>query len=38
LLQCLVAMTVSQSLGQRVAMGAIAVVLAFITIFAVPAS
>jgi hypothetical protein len=38
MLQCLVAMTVSKSAGQRVAMVAIAIVLAFITIFAVPAS
>ena len=38
MLQCLVAITVSKSAGQRIAMAAIAVVLAFITIFAVPAS
>lgn len=37
LLQCLVAVTVSKSTGQRVGISAIAVVLAFITIFAVPA-
>jgi hypothetical protein len=38
MLQCLVAITVSKSAGQRVAMVVIAIVLAFITIFAVPAS
>ena len=38
MLQCLVAITVSKSVGQRVGMVAIAIVLAFITIFAVPAS
>ena len=38
LLQCLVALTVSQSLVQRIGMLAIALVLAFITVFAVPAS
>ncbi len=38
MLQCLVAITVSKSTGQRIAMAAIALVLAFITICAVPAS
>jgi hypothetical protein len=38
LLQCLVAISVSKSTGQRVFMAVIAVVLGFITIFAVPAS
>jgi hypothetical protein len=38
MLQCLVAITVSKSVGQRIGMVAIAIVLAFITIFAVPAS
>ena len=38
MLQCLVAFTVSKSTLQRAAMLAIAAVLAFITIFAVPAS
>ncbi len=38
MLQCLVAITVSKSVGQRIGMVAIALVLAFITIFAVPAS
>jgi len=38
MLQCLVAITVSKSVPQRVAMAAIAAVLAFITVFAVPAS
>jgi hypothetical protein len=38
MLQCLVAVTVSKSAGQRVGMVAIAIVLALITIFAVPAS
>jgi hypothetical protein len=37
MLQCLVAITVSKSIGQRIGMVAIATVLAFITIFAVPA-
>jgi uncharacterized protein (UPF0333 family) len=37
LLQCLVAINVSKSTSQRIAMGAIAVVLGFITVFAVPA-
>ncbi|MCD6387837.1 MAG: hypothetical protein J7L69_00395 [Desulfobulbaceae bacterium] len=38
MLQCLVAITVSKSTGQRIAMAAIALVLAFITICAVPAT
>ena len=38
LLQCLVAISVSKSTIQKIGMAAIAVVLAFITIFAVPAS
>jgi hypothetical protein len=38
MLQCLVAVSVSRSLGQRVAMSAIAIVLGFITIFAIPVS
>ncbi|NOQ46419.1 MAG: hypothetical protein GQ559_07080 [Desulfobulbaceae bacterium] len=38
MLQCLVAITVSKSIGQRIVMAAVALVLAFITIFAVPAS
>lgn len=38
LLQCLVAIMVSKSTIQRIAMGAIAIVLGFITVFAVPAS
>lgn len=38
MLQCLVAITVSKSVGRRIAMAAIALVLAFITICAVPAS
>ena len=38
LLQCLVAISVSKSLPQRVGMGLIAAALCFITIFAVPAS
>ena len=37
LLQCLVAISVSKSLPQKIAIGAIAAVLGFITIFAVPA-
>ena len=37
LLQCLVAISVSKSLPQKLAMGAVAAVLGFITIFAVPA-
>ena len=37
LLQCLVAINVSKSASQRIAMGAIAIVLGFITVFAVPA-
>ena len=37
LLQCLVAITVSKSAPQRIGMAAIALVLAFITVFAVPA-
>lgn len=38
MLQCLVAITVSKSLVQRIGMLALVVVLGFITIFAVPAS
>ncbi len=38
LLQCLVAISVSKSTIQKIGMAAIAVVLAFITVFAVPAS
>jgi hypothetical protein len=38
MLQCLVAITVSKSIGQRIAMSSLAAVLGFITIFAVPAS
>jgi hypothetical protein len=38
MLQCFVAITVSKSAGQRAAMAVIAVVLGFITIFAVPAA
>lgn len=38
MLQCLVAATVSKSMGQRIGILAIAVVLGFITVFAVPAS
>jgi hypothetical protein len=38
LLQCMVAMSVSKSTGWRIFMAVIAVVLGFITIFAVPAS
>ncbi len=38
MLQCLVAATVSRSMGQRLGILAIAVVLGFITVFAVPAS
>ena len=37
MLQCLVAINVSEPIGQRLGMAAIAVVLGFITIFAVPA-
>jgi len=37
-LQCLVAITVSRSLAQRTGFGLVAVALAFITVFAVPAS
>jgi hypothetical protein len=37
MLQCLVAITVCKSTGRRIGMAAIAIVLAFITIFAVPA-
>ena len=37
MLQCLVAITVSKSTGQRIGMAIIAAVLGFITIFAVPA-
>jgi hypothetical protein len=36
-LQCLVAMSVTKSTAQKVAIGLLAVVLAFITVFAVPA-
>jgi hypothetical protein len=38
MLQCLVAITVSKSVIQKIAMAAIAIVLGFITVFAVPAS
>ena len=38
MLQCLVAINVSKSTVQRLAMAAIAIVLGFVTIFAVPAS
>jgi len=38
MLQCLVAISVSKSTSQRIAMAVIATVLGFITIFAVPAS
>jgi len=38
MMQCLVAMTVSKSAAQRIGMLAIAIILGFITIFAVPAS
>lgn len=38
MLQCLVAATVTKSKGKRIAFGLIAAVLAFITVFAVPAS
>ncbi len=38
MLQCLVAATISKTMGQRLRMLAIAVVLLFITVFAVPAS
>jgi len=37
MLQCLVAISVSQSFGQRMAMAGLAIVLGFITVFAVPA-
>ena len=36
-LQCLVAIAVSKSTVQRVGMGVVAAILAFITLFAVPA-
>jgi hypothetical protein len=36
-LQCLVAMSVSKSTAQKVGMGLVAAVLAFVTLFAVPA-
>jgi hypothetical protein len=38
MLQCLVAITVSKSVIQKIAMAAVAIVLGFITVFAVPAS
>ena len=38
MLQCLVAISVSQSTRQKAAMAALAAVLGFITIFAVPTS
>ena len=38
LLQCLVAISVSKSAAQKIAFGLIALALAFITVFAVPAS
>jgi hypothetical protein len=38
MLQCLVAISVSKSIAHRVAFGAVAAALAFITVFAVPAS
>jgi hypothetical protein len=38
MLQCLVAITVSKSVIQKIAIAAIAIVLGFITVFAVPAS
>ncbi len=38
MLQCLVAVTVSKSVGQRIGILAVAIVLGFITVFAVPAS
>ena len=38
MLQCLVAITISKSTSRRIALAAIAIVLAFVTIFAVPAS
>ncbi len=38
LLQCLVAITVSKSIGQKIAMALIAAILGFITVFAVPTS
>lgn len=38
LLQCLVAISISKSLPERIGMGLVALVLAFIAVFAVPAS
>ena len=38
MLQCLVAITVNKSVGQRIGIAAVACVLGFITVFAVPAS
>jgi hypothetical protein len=38
MLQCLVAISVSKSIGHRIALATVAAVLAFITLFAVPAS
>jgi hypothetical protein len=38
MLQCLVAISVNKSVGQRIGIAAVACVLGFITVFAVPAS